>query len=272
MMMADFLQRRKAAPVSDRVWEEIDSAVHKAAIHVLAGRRVADFDGPKGWEFVATRLGTLRPAQGLQARGSARAFHPEVALLTEIRADFSIPWADIETFERGAPALETAGAEASARDVAETEDQIVLYGNSDGNGFLTSGKSPRLPLGNWIEPGRAVADLIGAADTLDRSGISGPYVAVLEPERFNEFWQAQASGCGYPASEQIKERIQAVHRSSVIRGGAVFSSRGGDFVITVGGDLTVGYRWHDVDALHLFCVESVAAQVLTPDAVCVLSA
>jgi uncharacterized linocin/CFP29 family protein len=39
----------------------------------------------------------------------------------------------------------------------------------------------------------------------------------------------------------------------------------------VGGDLTVGYRWHDVDALHLFCVESVAAQVLTPDAVCVLS-
>lgn len=271
MTMADFLQRRRAAPVSERVWEEIDAAVRKAAIHVLAARRVADFDGPKGWDYVAARLGTLRPVPGLRPRGSARAFHPDVALLTEIRADFSISWSDVETFERGGPVLETAAAEAAARDVAETEDQIVFYGDNNGGGFLTSDKSPRLPLGDWNEPGRAVADLIGAADTLDRSGISGPYIAVLEPGRFNEFWQAQASGCGYPASEQIKERIQAVHRSSVLRGGAVFSGRGDDFVITVGGDLSVGYRWHDVDALHLFCVESIAAQVLTPDAVCVLN-
>ena len=38
----------------------------------------------------------------------------------------------------------------------------------------------------------------------------------------------------------------------------------------VGGDLSVGYRWHDEKAVHLFCAESVAAQVLTPEAVCVL--
>lgn len=31
-------------------------------------------------------------------------------------------------------------------------------------------------------------------DTLDRSGIAGPYVAVLDPEHFNVFWQAQAGG------------------------------------------------------------------------------
>jgi uncharacterized linocin/CFP29 family protein len=62
-----------------------------------------------------------------------------------------------------------------------------------------------------------------------------------------------------------------VHRSGVLTGGAVFSLRGGDFVITVGGDLTVGYRWHDVEALHLFCLETVAAQLLTPEAVCLLT-
>jgi uncharacterized linocin/CFP29 family protein len=54
-------------------------------------------------------------------------------------------------------------------------------------------------------------------------------------------------------------------------GGAVVSLRGGDFIITVGGDLTVGYRWHDVDAVHLFCVETIASQLITPDAVCVLT-
>lgn len=221
---------------------------------------------------MAARLGTLHPARGLQPRGSARGFYPEVALLTEIRADFSISWADIETFERGAPALETAPAEAAARDLAKTEDHIVLYGgDGNGSGFLTSAKSPRLALGDWSQPGRAVADLIGAVDTLDRLGIAGPYVAVVDPQRFNEFWQAQASGCGYPASEQVRERIQAVYRSAVIGGGAVFSTRGGDFVITVGGDLNAGYRWHDVDALHLFCVETVAARLLTSEAVCLLS-
>ena len=63
-----------------------------------------------------------------------------------------------------------------------------------------------------------------------------------------------------------------MHRSAVIKdAGALFSTRGGDFVLTVGGDLSVGYRAHDAEAVHLFCVETVAAQVLGPDAVCVLA-
>jgi len=271
-MMEDLLQRRRAAPVSDRVWKEIDDAVRRVAVHVLAGRRVADFDGPRGWDHVASRLGTLRPSRSIHASGTARAWVPEVALLTEIRADFSLPWADIEAFERGSRALETAPAEAAARDVAETEDHLVFYGDGEQPGFLGSDKSPRQTLGDWREPGRAVADILGAVDTLDRAGIAGPYAAVLDYGRFNEFWQAQASGCGYPASEQVKERVEGIHRSGVLKGGAVFSCRGGDFIITVGGDLSVGYRWHDTDAMHLFCVETVAAQIMSPEAVCLLPA
>jgi len=45
--------------------------------------------------------------------------------------------------------------------------------------------------------------------------------------------------------------------------------RGGDFILTVGGDLAVGYRSHDRDALHLFCVETLAPQTRA-HAVCVL--
>ena len=65
--------------------------------------------------------------------------------------------------------------------------------------------------------------------------------------------------------------LAGVHRSPVLRdAGAVFSTRGGDFVITVGGDLSAGYRWHDRESIHLFCAETIAAQTMTPDAVCVL--
>ena len=57
--------RRDAAPLSDRVWKEIDEAVSQAARHVLTARRVATFDGPHGWDqLVASRLGAkpIQPA------------------------------------------------------------------------------------------------------------------------------------------------------------------------------------------------------------------
>ena len=76
---------------------------------------------------------------------------------------------------------------------------------------------------------------------------------------------------GYPTARQLRDVLGAVHRSPVVReAGAVFSTRGGDFVITVGGDLATGYRLHDRDAIHLFCVETLAPQTVTPEAVCIL--
>ena len=38
------------------------------------------------------------------------------------------------------------------------------------------------------------------------------------------------------------------------------------------GDLAAGYRLHDREAVHLFCVETIAAQTVTAEAVCVLEA
>ncbi len=65
--------------------------------------------------------------------------------------------------------------------------------------------------------------------------------------------------------------MAGIHRSAVLRQrGAVFSSREGDFIMTVGGDLAVGYRIHDGEGVHLFCAETIAGQVLTPEAVCTL--
>ena len=42
------------------------------------------------------------------------------------------------------------------------------------------------------------------------------------------------------------------------------------YVITVGGDLSVGYRGHDTGGVHLFCTETIAPQLVTPEAVCLL--
>ena len=63
--------RRDSAPLSARVWKEVDDAVGQAARHVLAGRRIATFDGPHGWDqLVASRLGTMVPCQTREGKAT----------------------------------------------------------------------------------------------------------------------------------------------------------------------------------------------------------
>jgi len=263
----DYL-RRGSAPLSDRVWAALDEAAAQAARHVLTGRRVATFDGPKGWEYTAVRLGTVTPCATQE--GTAVVCMPELVLLAEIRADFTLPWSLVEVFERGAPTLDTEAAETAAREVALAEDRLVLYGDPVGAGFLTSTKSPRIQIGDWKQTHQLIADLVQAVETLDAAAIPGPYEAVLSASRYYTYMQATTEA-GYPASRTVEKVLKAVHRSPVLRdGGAVFSMRGGDFVITVGGDLAPGYRWHDRESIHLFCAETLAPQMINPEAVCLL--
>ena len=76
---------------------------------------------------------------------------------------------------------------------------------------------------------------------------------------------------GEPARSVLEGVLAGVHRSDVIRGGgAVFSTRGGDVILTVGGDLALGYAYHDRDAVHLYCAETMTPRLVTPAAVCLL--
>ncbi len=260
--------RRSSAPLSDRVWTLLDEAAAQAARHVLAARRIATFDGPHGWDHAAVRLGTMTPCRS--AEGQAVVCVPEVVLLAEIRGDFTLPWTTVDAFEHGAPALDTEPAETAAREVALAEDRLALYGDPTGGpGFLTAKDSPHVAVREWNRPGQQlVADLLRAVELLDGLGVPGPYEAVLSTARYYAYLRAVDEN-GYPTVRHLKEVLAGVHRASVLReAGAVFSTRGGDFVLSVGGDLATGYRWHDRENIHLFCAETVAAQVLTPAAVC----
>jgi uncharacterized linocin/CFP29 family protein len=259
--------RRESARLSDAAWKELDEAAASSAKNVMTARRIATFDGPRGWDYIATPLGTMKACATRE--GKAIVCVPEVALLAQIRADFSLPWSAVEAFDRGGPALDTATAEEAAREVGLAEDRLAYPGNPVGTGFLEDPSSPRIRLGDWSDPARVVQDLVGAVETLDQAGVPGPYEAVLSPDRYYAY--LASANRGYPVPRHTKAILAEVHRSPVMRaGGAVFSMRGGDFILTVGGDLSVGYRSHDRDALHLFCVETLAPQTLDPGAVCLL--
>jgi len=264
--------RRDRAPLSDRAWQAIDEAVVRAAKQELAARRIADFEGPKGWGHVAEPLGTRRPASRGRAEAGAQRSIPDVMLLCEMRKDFSLPWGAIDAFERGARVLDTLAAEHAAREVALAEDDLAFHGGQGSTGFLRAEEGPKVALGNWSAPGQVAGDLLAAVARLDEGGIAGPYAAVLEPSRYYAYLRAAAERRLSTEADRLEGLFRGIHRSSVIRGGGVFSLRGSDFLLVVGGDLTIGYRAHDGEAVHLFCVETVGAHLLTPNAVCALGA
>ena len=93
----DYL-RRHTAPVSERIWHALDEAVAQAARHVLAARRIATFDGPHGWEYIAARLGTMTPCGA--PPGRAVVCVPNVVLLSEIADNFVCCLFELGTFVR----------------------------------------------------------------------------------------------------------------------------------------------------------------------------
>jgi uncharacterized linocin/CFP29 family protein len=262
--------RRNAAPLSAKVWNEIDNIAGSMFKQTVVARRIVDFDGPRGWGHVATQLGTFKPAQIQQQSGKVRFWIPDVMLLTELRADFSIPWADIDIFERVGPTLESKSIEEAAREMALAEDALIFYGSSTNPGILTSRETPRVALSDWSQPGRLVADLLAAVEKLDTMGIKGPYEAVLSPHHYYSYLRQTGEGGVYPAAKQLGIVITKVHNSPTVDGAVLFSTRGGDFMVIVGGDFAIGYRSHDDKAVHLFCVETIAAQTLTPEAMCLI--
>jgi uncharacterized linocin/CFP29 family protein len=262
--------RRSAPFLSDKVWKAIDETAASMFKQTVVARRIVDFDGPRGWSHVATQLGTFKLANPAHSSNKVRFSVPDVMLLTELRAEFSLRWAAIDIFERVGPTLEPDSIEDAARDTALAEDRLVLFGNGANPGLLTSHQSPRVALSDWSIPGRMVTDLLTAVQKLDEFSIRGPYEVVLSPAHYYSYLRQTGEGGSYPAAKQLGIVIEKVYSSPAVDGAVLFSTRGGDFLITVGGDLTVGYRAHDDTSVHLFCVETIAAQLLTPNAVCII--
>src|SRR5437868_6235400 len=64
--------RRSAAPLSQKVWAEIDEIAGSMFKQTVVARRIIDFDGPRGWDHVATQLGTFKSALAPKPSGKAR--------------------------------------------------------------------------------------------------------------------------------------------------------------------------------------------------------
>lgn len=256
---------RGHAPITDAGWADVDDEAKERLVANLAARRVVDFDGAEGWRRSAVNLGRTTPLEGGPVDGVVSSIR-RVLPLAELRAPFTVDREELLNADRGAVDVDYASLDAAALRIATAENVAVFHGwDAAGiQGITSATPHPVVPLGDDVEGWtRKVA---GAVEVLRVSGVDGPYALVLAPDRHTAVVETAEHG-GYPLFDHLRQIVGGpIVRAPGVRGGAVVSLRGGDFLFASGQDLSVGYEHHDHGTVHLYLEQSFTFRVATPEA------
>ena len=105
-----------------------------------------------------------------------------------------------------------------------------------------------------------------AVAVLRVADIAGPYAIALGSRGFTGVTETTEHG-GYPVFEHLRQILGGpVVWAPAVEGAVVLSQRGGDFVLSVGQDFSIGYLTHDANTVELYLEESLTFRINTPEA------
>ena len=256
---------RDLAPISDAAWREIDDQATKTLKLTLAARKLVDFAGPKGWDFSAVGLGRVKaldtaPGEGVEAR--IRQVNP----LVELRVPFELARDELEVIARGSKDADLQPVVDAARAIAIAENRAVFHGYPAGGieGIAEAAEKVTLTLTDDFERYPVVVG--EALGVLRKAGVAGPYGVALGPRCYAGLTETVTSG-GYRVFDHVSRLLDGpVVWAQGVDGAVVVSLRGGDFALTVGQDLSIGYLEHTRTSVRLYLQESLTFQVLEGEA------
>jgi uncharacterized linocin/CFP29 family protein len=259
---------RELAPISGLAWAQIEEEASRTLKRHLAARRVADVEGPKGVDFPAVGTGHLKPiaspADGIEAT------QRETKALVELRVPFELSRQAIDDVERGANDSDWSPLKEAARKIAFAEDRAVFdgYAAAGIQGIRQGASNPIVPLPADI---RGYQDAVAqAAKQLKLAGVNGPYTLLLGAEPYTAI--GGGSDDGYPVLRHIERLVDGeIICAPALEGGLLLSTRGGDFALHLGQDLSIGYLSHSDTAVRLYLQETFTFLLLTTEAAVVLA-
>jgi uncharacterized linocin/CFP29 family protein len=266
---------RDLAPIPARAWEEIQTEARDRLTAQLAARRLTDFSGPHGWQedrLSVGRTADIAGPQGEAAAAEVRVAQRRVLPYAEIKVPFSVSRREIDDIQRGATDAELGDLDRAAHVAAITENRAVFHGwpAAGITGLVDASGYPQVMLGDDCQTYPTV--VAQAVDRMRARGIGGPYALAISPARYTRIVETTEHG-GYLLVDHL---TRVLGRGEVIwspglDGALVLSQRGGDFVLAVGQDWSVGYTAHDADSVQLYLEETLTFRSVEPDAVTVLS-
>jgi uncharacterized linocin/CFP29 family protein len=259
---------RELAPISDGAWSQIEEEAARTLKRYLAGRRVVDLKGPGGVSLAAVGTGHLRgidaPGDGILAR------QREVKAVVELRVPFELERQDIDDVDRGANDSDWQPLKDAAKRIAYAEDRAIFEGYAaagiEGIRQGTSNPVISLPADVAKYPD-AIAQ---ALSQLRLVGVNGPYSVVMGADAYTAL--SEASDHGYPVIEHIQRLVnEEIIFAPAIAGAFVLTTRGGDFDLHIGQDVSIGYLSHSDKAVTLYLQESLTFLLLTTEAAVALT-
>src|SRR5271156_1781250 len=254
---------RELAPISDEAGASIEEETTRTLKRYLAGRRVVDMHAPGGTELSAVGTGHLRkiaaPADGILAR------QREVKALVELRVAFELDRQAIDDVERGANDSDWQPVKDAARQIAFAEDGAIFEGYAaagiEGIRPGTSNPIMTLPADVRQYP-EAIAH---ALSQLRLVGVNGPYSVLLGADEYTAL--AETSDHGYPVLQHVHRLVNdQIIWAPAIAGAFVLTTRGGDFDLHIGQDVSIGYLSHTDAAVRLYLQETFTFLLLTGEA------
>lgn len=255
---------RDKAPITEAGWAEIDEEATRALREVLAGRRLLDVSGPKGWQHSAEPTGRTRHV-GV-ASGNVDARVRDVRPVVEFRSNFAVSRSELEAIDRGACDADLDVVRLAARDAAVAEDHAIFHGFAAGGIAGVVDESPHEPVIIDEDYESYPSFVASAMSRLQLSGVSGPYAIALGPRCYTGVVEQSEMG-GYPVLEHLRLILGGpVVFAPGVDGAIVLSQRGGDAELVLGQDFAIGYADHDAEYVHLYLQESFTLNLCAPEA------
>lgn len=260
---------RRLAPISSAAWDQIDDEARRTFITRIAGRRVVDVPEPGGTALSAVGTGHVEPIASPAAAVQAR--RRQVQPLIELRAEFTVTRAAVDDVDRGAQDSDWQPVKDAVEALATAEDTLVFAGSEAAGvqGIIASSSNAHIPLPE--DPRDLPAAVARALTALRSVGVQGPYALLLSAELYTA--ASETVDHGNPVVEHVRRLLGDDGRivfAPALNGAIVLTMRGGDYTLTLGQDVAIGYLSHDADGIRLYAQESATFSAYTSEASVVL--
>lgn len=254
---------RELAPISEAAWAEIEEEATRSFKRNSAGRRLVDVKGPLGLDTASVTLGHRSkidsPADGIHA------FTRHTQSLVELKVPFSVTREAIDDVDRGAKDSDWDPVVDAASELALAEDRAIFEGYAAAGitGIRNEASATPIPLPEDV---RDYPEAVSQAlNQLRLESVDGPYSLALSADVYSLV--NETSNHGYPIRQHLQRLLDGeIVWAPAITGAFLISTRGGDFELTIGQDVSIGYDSHDADSVNLYFQESFTFLAFTPEA------
>ncbi len=259
--------KKNLAPIPDAAWNEINEQATDIFESVLSARKFVDVNGPKGLDYGAVHTGRIDVSSKNNA--DVKFGINQVMPLVESRRNFSLGIWELDNAARGAEDIDLSDMEKAAREIASFEEKSIYFGLKKAGITGLKKESDSKPVTLPENSQELLNELSKQLTVFACNGVEGPYSLVVNE---SDWARLSEQIDGYPLYKQVKNIIQgSIILSPFIKEAFLVSERGGDFRLTLGQDLSIGYNLHDKENVELYFTESFTFQCFEPAAVVVLT-